>query len=279
VGTGFILRQQKHAIPRIDVSHATVAVLVDEPEAWGSDLILDGFKYSQFGGNSPKDIYTRIDWLRRQKNDNLISKDHFRPQPWQQLIRTLRETGHAGDAILVAVEFEKQRAKADKIASISSQSIGFSQSFNRVTGRLLHRFFGLTMGYGYRPFRLMKITFCVWLFCSVIYAIAANNRYIVPGSGTNFQDIEVCGVSRTRTCSLIKGNKIDRVEFHPLIFSLDVLLPLTKLDEENKWKVDENAGNLASALQYLIWTQTIFGWISGLMIVAVFSGLPKRQID
>src|SRR5262249_18449808 len=46
-----------------------------------SVLALDGFVYDRFGGDSPTDAATRIDWLNRQPKKHL-SKESFRPQPF-----------------------------------------------------------------------------------------------------------------------------------------------------------------------------------------------------
>ena len=57
---------------------------------------LDGFTYDRFTRVTKTDWQTRTKWLMRQRPSHL-GKD-FRPQPFEQLVKVLREMGHDGDA-------------------------------------------------------------------------------------------------------------------------------------------------------------------------------------
>jgi hypothetical protein len=82
----------------IGLSHAHVGVLFDDEDLLkclarnDSHLCLDGFTYNHLHIDAPVEWRTRLDWLRSQP-PKLLSDD-FRPQPWEQLIKVLREMGH-----------------------------------------------------------------------------------------------------------------------------------------------------------------------------------------
>lgn len=99
----WILNQLQHAA-LINASHADFAVLIDDLAAWKKGRKLDGLRYGAFGGSAPTDASGRIEWLYLQSDDDLGDKE-FRPQPWRQLQRVLREMGHTEDAKQVGVAY------------------------------------------------------------------------------------------------------------------------------------------------------------------------------
>ena len=77
--------------------------------------------------------------------------------------------------------------------------------------------------------------------------------------------------------------------FSPLMYSLDVLLPVVDLKQENDWAPmiptpkaswpEElfTHWTLKHVVQAFLWFEILFGWISSLMFGAVVSGLSKRS--
>jgi len=76
--------------------------------------------------------------------------------------------------------------------------------------------------------------------------------------------------------------------FSPLAYSLDLILPLVDLQQEQDWApmvptpestwIDElKAHSLKHVTRLVVWFEILFGWMSSLLLVAVVSGLTKRR--
>ena len=91
------------------------SILDDSDTGWPAPgyLDLDGVTYQRIrhigGGNLAE---KRIAWLRRQFPDGIPSAASFRPQPYEQLSRVLRQHGLAREANTVAVEKIRMRLAA-----------------------------------------------------------------------------------------------------------------------------------------------------------------------
>ena len=108
VREGFIWRRLKGVAGDIDLTSAHVGDLWDDPESWAmcNKLYLSGFIYDVLHGGI--DVPDRLAWLKK----GAVSQREFYPQPYEQLAKLLRETGHRTDAraIMVAKEREQRRA-------------------------------------------------------------------------------------------------------------------------------------------------------------------------
>ena len=80
--------------------------------------------------------------------------------------------------------------------------------------------------------------------------------------------------------------------FHPFAFSANVFLPVVQLGQEAAWAPEEKPfspillrglfnffTDPGSIVQLLIWVETLLGWLAGLLLVAVVSGLARKQDD
>jgi hypothetical protein len=110
----------------IDLRHARVGTLRDDPGTWPPELRLDGLSY---GSLAPaEDCPTRLSWLRLQ--------DGFRPPPYAQLASFYRGAGRDDDARTVLLAAERRR-----------------RSRLSWPGRWWGRLQDVAVGYGYRPLR------------------------------------------------------------------------------------------------------------------------------
>lgn len=286
---------------KVSLSAARISSLVDDVNSWMGELYLDGFVYDRLiGENTLTDAKSRIDWLKKQRPSHLgldgNGKD-FKPQPWQQLQKVLREMGHLEDARQVAIAFEDQLRKAKLIKH-----------------QVFHWLFGKLIGYGYRPMRLFCIILAVWLVCGVIYwnvALYANNGngVFAPSNPLMFQNPEYAACVPASPAAKLEGYKAgcglqpvqgagnwylceklreEYTGFSPLAYSLDLILPLVDLQQEHDWApmiptpentwIDEvMAHSLKHVTRLVVWFEILFGWMSSLLLVAVISGLTKRQ--
>lgn len=78
--------------------------------------------------------------------------------------------------------------------------------------------------------------------------------------------------------------------FSPLAYSLDVILPLVDLQQQKDWGpmiptpeqgVLSEFGEVTwkHITRFVIWFETLFGWLASLLLVAIVSGLTKRRED
>ena len=94
--------------PKLNLLNAAAGALQDTKNTWPKDLEweLDGFTYSRFGGleatESEMPFERGADWFIRWLEENKT----FSPQPYQQLAKVLRQTGHEplADEILFALQ-------------------------------------------------------------------------------------------------------------------------------------------------------------------------------
>jgi hypothetical protein len=255
----------------VDMAVARVGTLCDEHASWSkaTSLVLDGFTYERLAGTETS-ANERIGWLDMQASDDL--GDAFKPQPWEQLIGALRRLGHANDARTVAIAKQKRLRKAGKIP---------------LGARNLHRLYGAFVGYGYRPARLLLITFVAWLLFAAAYWEAAEPgwtggaRLIRPADQ---QPSAACLLARAaaRSGDPCPAPAVDYDSFDPLVYSADVLLPIVDFDYANRWTPildDANGRPLfwGRALRYLRWLEIALGWLLGGALVAMLGNLVKKE--
>ena len=278
------------------LSSAEVGTLEDDAESWkhGKDHYrLDGFTYARLGGGAPTNAKIRVAWLEGQeprRNQKLPKPQwwrrlpllrrrrrrrpkHFDPQPWDQLGATLRAMGFPDEARTVAIaKHRKQRHAGHYIGN----------------SRLLDLIYGGLLGYGYRPFKLLIALVGIWLFCGGAYWLAAHPERI--GAETHL--LAPADRSYDPACLAERATAVSSAEcpkqptryqdFHPWIYSADVLLPVVSLDYKEEWQpvVRDAWGTplpLGYTLQYLYWLERALGWLAGLQLVGLLGNLIKKD--
>ncbi|MFF8531693.1 oxidoreductase [Streptomyces sp. NPDC015532] len=109
----------------VDLSHAQIGTLHDDPSAWSAHLDLRGLVYQTLI-NDDVPVRARLNWLERQQHG-------YAPQPYDQLAAAYRQAGQEDAARLVAIHKQRRRRRTLNPA-----------------GRLLDWLLYLTVGYGYR---------------------------------------------------------------------------------------------------------------------------------
>jgi hypothetical protein len=184
----------------VSLVSAKVASLEDDFQSWPKErLNLDGFAYDRLiGENTPTDAKSRIDWLEKQCPSHLGQEGNskeFKPQPWQQLQKVLRDMGHIEDARQVAIEFEDRLRVANLIGQTPEDWCKPIAGIYRFFSRSFHWLFGWLIGYGYRPLGLFFKMLVVWLLCGAFYWYAAlygdnGNGVFAPSNPLVFQNTE-----------------------------------------------------------------------------------------
>lgn len=269
---------------RVSLASTRVGRLIDDAAAWGDEVELDGFVYDHIGGGAPTDAATRLQWLDKQPNEHLTASS-FRPQPWKQLQHALRNMGHAEDARQVAIALEEHLRAANLIGQTPQDWPVWKRHAYCSTAKGMHAAFGHLMGYGYRPMRLGAWMVGVWLVCAAVYWVAALQGAMGPSNPLVFQKYPTC-TSNWYLCAELPE---EYTGFSPLVYSLDVLLPVVNLQQEQDWApliptpktvwFEELFGHwtFKHVVRLFVWFEIMFGWVASLLLVAVLSGLTKRR--
>jgi hypothetical protein len=114
----------------VDLTHAHVDVLADDPTSWPSGIRLRGFVYDALDEHSTISAGRRLkDWLSRDS-------EGYVPQPFEQLAAVYRKGGRDDDARKVIIAKQRRR-----------------RSTLTLPGRLWNLLLYWTIGYGYRTWQ------------------------------------------------------------------------------------------------------------------------------
>jgi hypothetical protein len=278
----------------VDLSRARIGTFTDFKAAWppkvdrtsracidrpcGGDgrdadhLILDGFEYEHldnpdglpFGETGPV-AKARIDWLHGQSREDIF--DRLKPQPWRQLGKVLAAQGYEDDARTIAIE----RRVAQRYAK------GMPRA-PRLLSRLLH----LLADYGFNPWKSVGWSAVVVSIFALLYFVptwwcgeagqplGANQRVFVRTLPADFVPAIASVPEAEKQLLLVYP------AFDPLIYSLDVFLPLVDLGTERFWRANTTNG-LGMVLYYLSILEGIAGAVLLSLIVTGFTGLLTRD--
>jgi hypothetical protein len=258
---------------RVDLSDARASRLDDKAASWTdvTEVDLDGFTYGRFSGNAATDARTRVEWLNRQPRQDL--NEGFKPQPWEQCARVLRDSGHPNEAKAVLIAKEEARRRAGKIPRVALP---------------FHWLYGKFVGYGHKPQRLVLLVGIVWLVCGGGYWVGANYRWHPYGTGyliepTSGAPSYACARRAEERAKLPDDvREVDYRSFAPFLYSLDHQVPVINFGHRSEWRVvvadkDCNPLWLGQFLRALTWLQVSFGWAAAIMLGAAVGTLVKRD--
>lgn len=200
----------------VDLRHATVNVLDDDPKGWPRAVRLNGFTYTTIV--SPLSAAERLGWLARDP-------DGYHPQPYEQLAAVYRAMGNDVDSR--AVLLNRQRTRRHVLPA-PLKAWGYLQDW--------------IVGYGYRPQRA-----AAWLSTLLIIGTVAFAAHppapLGQGSGP---------------------------EFNPLLYTLDLLLPIVGFGQKGAFDPRGWEHWLAASL-------IAAGWILATTIAAGVTRVLSRQ--
>jgi hypothetical protein len=119
------------------------------------------------------------------------------------------------------------------------------------------------IGYGYKPFRAGLFLAVIFLLSGFIFGLAATRGDFVPAARTGHISV-----------SSSKCSTDSYPCFSPYGYSLDSLLPVLSLQQRQFWVVDSRR---AAWVRYWSWALNGVGWIVGLVVVAGFSNVVRRE--
>ncbi|MFD8395941.1 hypothetical protein ACFV2N_43815 [Streptomyces sp. NPDC059680] len=203
----------------VDLTHAGIGTLHDDPATWPTHLDLRGLTYQTLT-NDHVPVRARPGWLQRQQQGYAL-------QPYDQLAAAHRQAGQEDAARLVAIHKQRRRRHTLNPA-----------------GRLLDWLLYLTVGYGYRT----------WLAALWLLALLALGTAV-------FTHAYPAHITATSTPT---------PAFHPIAYTLDVLVPIIDLGQQKAWLPT------GSAL-YCWWLLSGAGWVLTTAVAAGLGGVLKRN--
>lgn len=233
----------------VDLSNARCAVLDDAPlqpeegQPWlekDAKLILDGFTYGRLGSRSPTDWANRKAWLGCQPEADREG-DAFKPQPYEQLIKVLREMGHPAEAREVGRA--KEGAHHSAVWHRTLEGGWIQKALARAWWVTRWLLFKLT-GYGYRPARPFACIGLPLLLVSLfIFASAYRQGFVTPAQphaalaqiGADVDAIRGAAGGAGPPC--LAADLTEAVPpFHAGMYVIDAFVPLVDIDQESSWK-------------------------------------------
>ena len=296
----FLFKMVKITSGSVNLAFAHVARLADDRGSWPENIILDGFVYDRFAGDAPTTAKVRLAWLDKQRPEHsgkAKNPREFRPQPWLQLRKVLRDMGHLEDARQVAIAFENRKRFCRVIGEITAPAAPgdiVTRSYQWLqsrTARGFHFLYGALIRYGYRPAQPLWWTLvAVWAISSVLFDIGGHSRVFGPTDPQIFDKpaYSSCNPEKNPRANWTRCQTFPRAypAFYPPLYALDMLLPVGKLGQQDHWAplapgraLTTKNRILTWAVQIAVWFDMMFGWIAGLLLIATVSGLAIRQDD
>jgi hypothetical protein len=280
------------------LSGAHASTLRDSIQAWGNNYTIDGFTYDALDPESPQSAQERAPWLAKQQLRNA----NFPAQPYRQLARVLAAQGRERDARDILIQLEREHHTWD------NPSRAWKQGWNNLSGNtslqkcsdprggeLLTRTFFIALkhasrfplrwftAYGYKPWR--AVGWMVLLWALGLFVVEMGRSNFSPAQG----DVLSSWADRPKTAHRLAD---EYPKLSPAIFSLDAMLPLVNLHQEDYWLPDAGKGNTCLRvplyfgkitsgrfLRWWHWAHIAMGYTLSTLAAVGFLGVMTRSRD
>ena len=230
----------------------------------------------------PTELEFRLSWLRQTAN----IEASFHPQPYQQLAKFYRETGHRYEAreILVAKEIEQRKATRKAIRERKGRTESWMQPDVLATVKLAmdtgSRF---VAGYGYKPLRSLGWIACLVCLTMIAAQFTWNAGDFAPNSAVvlTSQDWKTIADGPSQnpaadwTGALAPGK--DYETFYSFAYALDVVVPVLDLGQTDAWAPSPARGDWGYWMFYLQKIFIVAGWVVTAIAAAAISGMIRRD--
>jgi hypothetical protein len=276
----FYWRKEASIEGELNLTAALIGAVHDEPTCWPKPggLELDRCAYGAFIGGGISGV-ARKRWLSLQDQPDRTME--FRPQPYEQCARVLREMGHSEDARIILVEKERRLRAARRKRIGGWLALGMA-----VRDWCL----GQLVGFGYKPLRAAWYLAMLWLIGTITFSYLYQADAFKPNSSSVLAAQSWGGChqqapaysyvghpgERQLSCFLRQPSARSYPAFNAAIYTLDVIAPVVQLEQHKHWTPDEDQliGALGKAFVYF---QIVAGWLLSLLAVAGLSGLIKSD--
>ncbi|WP_299724490.1 hypothetical protein [uncultured Tateyamaria sp.] len=288
----FVWKKVEHASGAISLNGAHVAELDDHPDNWPdrTALYLDGFTYDRIRGKVSAS-HMRMDWL---ENGSYFD-DEFRPQPYSQYAKFLRETGHDEDARRVMFTRERlRRASAQDERRKSGRGVAVLLTVWFSFWNFLLR---LLVGYGHYPFRSVAALAVLILGTIVPAHFAWEEGSFAPNAPPVLvsDDWTVLAETDPHPAAAWAGDRLpaasdltlaqwraiapgrDWETFNRYAYGFDVVIPIIDFGQTAAWSPSTTRGPWGFHLWWGSWILTVMGWIVTALGAAAITGIIRRE--
>ncbi|MBW4982704.1 hypothetical protein KZZ07_09130 [Mameliella sp. CS4] len=298
----------------LDFDDAHLGRLCDDRESWrgAKPLYLSGFRYERL--DSGMSVAERLTWLSRKAErritpaiDKILDHDgntrldqppfirganrkQCDPQPYTQLAKVLREQGVTQGAARLLEERDKRVRRASYHRAMAAQDGTWRAGWAAQLATLMrpvNGLFGAVFGFGHRPGRAIYWVLGLWIFATLLYAQVWAVDQMAPESAIVLTSADwitaVEGYEDNPTgplpLALWKGSPAaqDYETFQPMLYALDVFIPLDALGQEAAWAPSPVRGNWGA---FGFWAKPalqVAGWIITAVGAAAVAGLVGRK--
>ena len=234
----------------MDLSFTHVGVLFDKDNSWPDkgNLLLDGFTYDNIYEKAPLEPEKRIEWLRRQP------ENEYHPQPYEQLAKFYQKSGYD--------EYAKQ------VLIAKNEDEAYLRQLNK-RQKAWHKILKYTLGYGYRPWRALYWGLAIMAIGVIMFCKGAENKTILPTNNWAYKDSTVAD-------SVIQVLNEAYPHFCPAAYSIDMFVPFVNLHQEEYWLPVATAAKLGVNLRLYMWFHIFAGWFLSTLLAVGLSGLIKK---
>jgi len=209
------------------------------------------FVYDQFDHRASPNADVQLGWLHLQPQKPFLS------QPYEQLAKVLKSSGHESEATKVLITKQDDLRRHGDLG-------WWAKVWNRVLG--------VSIGHGYKPHRAFFLMIYFVGLGAGMFHDGYKNHLITPSSEVKNE----------------YGTKTNYPKFQPFIYSLDCFLPFIDLKQKNAWSANANKGyeivirriglrvRWGGLLRAYLCVHTLLGWALTTLWVAGFTGLVRR---
>ena len=270
--------------PAINLTATTTSTLADDPAAWPASYIITGLTYERFEN---LDLHRPDNaWNGPARRAWLAGQTPFDSGPYEQAARVFRQHGYVREAedVLIA-----QRRIAAKTAIRRPGTGPLLATFTGLRSAL----FGATVGYGYRPGRVL------WLMTALLLAVLLT--VVLPSGRDTFRATDPAGNVYTPTGRLVSvatppdntkipaGSFATAAEniatpgacgdgqvrcFSPVFYAVDTVVPLVSLGQRAAWYPNREAP-WGEAMDVWLNLATILGWTLSTIFALSFTRLAR----
>jgi hypothetical protein len=219
--------------------------------------VIDGFSYTEFAGG-PADADPRLRWLERQPPG-------YRPQPYRQLAKVLRDSGREAGATDVLIAKEEVLRREGGLGRLE---------------RAWNLMLDVTIGYGYRPLRALWWIAGFVTLGTLLFGVGYRAGIVTPTDEAAYREFVETGNAPTHY-----------PPFHAFVYSLENFLPVVELHQGEYWRPNPLHGVKGRArilggefdfgivpgrlLRGYLWFYILAGWMLTPLLFAGLSGLVR----
>ena len=221
------------------------------PSALAGLLRLDGFTYNRICEEPESAVEKRLAWIGSpSKPVRKNTRRGFTTQPYEQLAAIYRKSGQDTEARKVAI------ARRRDLRRYGDHTPG------RKVGNWL---LDISIGYGYRTWRVVAALAVLYAITSVIFLIAQHNTQLIVPTMQHLNPVPTAiHCTSNYPC------------FYPAAYAIDTFIPIINVHQATYWGPNGHAA-WGHALAVFTWVGTVVGWILATLTAAGYTGLVRRE--